>query len=301
MKKKLLFACALALSSLGAMAQWTAPTPKLTSSVDEIANIDSLIFYHVGQEMFLTAGTAWNTHACLTDDITSALLWEVQAQQSYSNCYKFYCPEASHDHYLFRDQAPDVYTDWQSKNTTEGLMFEFVASDAGYLRIRSAADDPYFGINNLTEDDANYVYALWEMGWDPDNDDVNSSGASLGTNIGIFMLDPDVNSEYQLDWEVLAKDDYKLYLAQTKLYNRMLEGVAAGMEESDLDAYASYINSTDLDAVNEAYNTVDELVTEFAFGNAGEDNVVEVTTLISNPTIEGERSAEPDGWIDTYG
>ncbi len=299
MKKKLLFACALALSSLGAMAQWTAPTPKLTTSADEIANIDSLIFYHVGQEMFLTAGTTWNTHACLTDDISSALLWEVQAQQSYSNCYKFYSPQASHNHYMFRDDYTNVYTDWQAQSTC--LMFEFVDSDAGYLRIRSAADDPYYGINNLTEEDANYAYALWEMGWDPDNDDVDNSGNSLGSNIGVFMLDPDANSEYQLDWAVLANADYKLYLAQTNLYNRMLAGIAIGMDQSDLDPYASYITSTDLDAVNEAYATVDALVTEFAFNNAGEDNIVEVTSLINNPTIEGDRSSEPDGWIDTYG
>ncbi|MCD8303268.1 MAG: hypothetical protein LUC86_00335 [Prevotellaceae bacterium] len=303
MKKKLLFMCALLLSCLSINAQWTEPSVKYTTKVADIPTENCQgVFYHVGQQKYLTGGTTWNTHACLTADINMAYTWDFQLQSE--NCWMFYSAQASHDHYLFRDSAPDVYTDWQSKNTTEGRMFEFIDSENGYLLIRSAADDPYYGINNLTEDDTNYEYALWLMAWMPNNVDVDYQGNSLDTNIGIFMVNPDDVSdyEYQVDWALVIGSDLELFNAQDSLYNRMMDGVNAGMEESVLDPYATYLTSEDLGAIREAYAAVDELVIEYALGNSSEDNAIEVTSkYIVNPTIEGDRDAEPDGWVDTYG
>ncbi len=294
MKKGLLIACALMLSTLGIKAQWTAPELPLTT--DHIPS--AALFYHVGQGMFLYPGTTYDTHAALTDDVTEAYLYEIQAQEDEENVYKFY--SAVQGDYLGRSSIVEIYVDTNSREW--GITWEFYKDETtGYYHIRNAASDPVYGADLYGEDETNY--GLYEMGWDPTNIDLDKSGGSLGTNVGIFMLEPlatDMN--YQLEWAFVDGDDYELYAARYSLYSSLMEGIEIGMSESDLNAYAALLESTDIDAINEAKETVDQLVLDFSLNTASPENPQDVTGLISNPTMEGTRGEEPEGdWIDTYG
>ncbi len=295
MKKSLLIVCALMLSTLGVKAQWSAPElPLVTDHVP-----DSALFYHVGQEMFIYAGTTWGTRVSLTDDPSEAFMYVIEPQEE-EGVYQLYCEAAKETGYMGRSTTVDIYTDTKTGNLTAwGINWSF-QKEGDYWRILTAASDPVYGSDKYGEDETNY--GLYQMGWDPDNIDLNQSGGSLGTNFGVFMLEPlatDLN--YQLDWAFVDGADYKLYAARYALYTSLMEGIEIGMSESDLNAYAALLESEDIDAINEAKETVDQLVLDFSLNTASPENPQDVTGLITNPTFDGTVSTEPEGWIDTYG
>ncbi len=295
MKKGLLIVCALMLSSLGVKAQWSAPElPLVTDHVP-----DSALFYHVGQEMFIYAGTTWGTRVSLTDDPTEAFLYIIEPQEE-EGVYQFWCAAAAETGYMGRSTTVDIYTDTRTGHLEDwGINWSFQQQENGYWRILTAASDPAYGSDKYGEGDTNY--GLYQMGWDPANIDLDQSDNSLGTNFGVFMLEPlatDLN--YQLDWAFVDGAEYQLYAARYALYTSLMEGIEIGMSESDLNAYAALLTSTDIDAINEAKETVDQLVLDFSLNTASPDNPQDVTGLITNPTFDGTVSTEPEGWIDTY-
>ncbi len=291
--KKLLTVCALALASAGARAQWAAPELPLTT--DRIPN--SALFYHVGQQMFLCPGTTWGTHAALTDDATEAYLYEIQDEGD--DVYKLY--SAVKGDWLGRQDATEVYVNTNSR--TWATTWEFYKdATTGYYHIRTAASDPVYGAD-LYDSDAEVNYGLYEMGWDPDNIDVDQSGNSLETNVGIFMLDPAATDlGYELEWAFVAGEDYDLYIARYALYASLMNGIDVGVPESDMSSYGEMLSSTDVDAINAAKEELDQFILDYSLNVASPDNPQDVTSLISNPTMEGTRGEEPEGdWIDTYG
>ncbi len=327
MKKRLLSLLASALVTAGAMAQWTAPGVKYTTQLSDIGVSNYTgVFYHVGQDGYLTAGTTWNTHAALTKDLTSALVWDFT--NTGSNMWEFYCPTLNkHTSILFRTVDPDVYCDHTSGNeATDGMYWELVEQEGGGFRIRSSAKDPVFGANRwLTDqtsdsftyydDDGNLQYynmydqSQYVMAWDPTNTDVNSSGSSLGTNVGIFMVAPelvtDEEDSYQGLWYVVSGDDYNLYKAQGNLCDALNSALAMGFEESALSAYAVYLESDDIDAVNEALDAVNTMISNSAFAFGSKDNPIDITDdyLVNADFSQtgDELTTDIYGWVNVDG
>ncbi len=278
----------MAFVAVAANAQtWTAPTLKLTTD----AVPDSAYLYHVGQDMFFTKGTTWGTHAALTKDATSALLYFYQPQEDGS--YKLYCPKAANTGYLGRSTDIDLYTDYN--NQAWGLTYTF-EKVGDYFHIMTAAADPNYGANIYTEDVTNY--GLYKMGWNSANVDVDQNGNSLETNIGVFMLDPALEG-IQLDWGFVLVEDYASYAPKVTLYNLLLEAVDFGVDYAAESAVYNNEAAT-VDELNAAVETLKEKVAQAkvyaVLEGATEDDPKDGTSLLVNPTFDGN----VDGWTITF-
>ncbi len=289
MKHRLLSLLVLLMVSFGSQAQsWEAPTLSLTT--DEIPA--SAYFYHVGQKKFLTKGTTWGNHAALTADIASALLYEIQDQGE--GVYKLHCAAAARTGYLGRSTESEIYTDYNNQ-AGWSAEFEFYKAESGYYHIRTAATSASFGANLYAEDPDEGNVGLYEMGWNSTNDDVDNSGNSLGTNVGIFFI-----STYEgigeFDWAFVTEDSYALYSSQMALYNKLTEAYEMGYTEDELKAYASKLSSTDADELAAATASVEQLILDYAYNHATPDNPFDITSKIVNATLEGTKGTKPAGW-----
>lgn len=293
MKKRLLSFFAFVLMALALNAQsWTEPALKLTTDVVP----EKAYIYNVEQGKFLTKGGAWGTHASIKADVTSAFLYEIQDQGE--GAYVLYCAAAANTGKLGRNSIEDVYTDFKSGEWA--TTWEFVKA-GNYFQIRTAANDPYYGANKYTDDDpANY--GLYLLGWNADREDLtNGNGDPMGTNDGVYMVDPMDAMEWSVDWAFMTEEDYVLYSAQSKLYVALNKALESGYTEGELAEFANLLTSTDVDVLNAATAEVDKLILNYAYNHATPNNPYEVTSKINNPTFEGARDAEPAGWIDEFG
>ena len=293
MGKKLLTFFVFVLTVIGMKAQsWTAPT--LSYSTDEIPQ--KAYFYHIGQNMFFTKGTTWGTHSALTKDASTALLYEIQNQGE--GVYKLYSAGQPNTAYLGRaDNGADLYVDYKNQ-ASWSIEFEFYKAETGFYRIRTAATSAQWGANLYSEDDE-INYGLWELGWNPNNDDVDKDNNSLGTNVGVFMLDPTLEG-VQLDWAFVTEESFVVYAAQQGLYNALIEAYNMGYTEAELSAYASKLTSTDTEELATATAAVEKMILDFAYNHASPDDPYDITAnVIVNSTFEGARGAVPEGWICT--
>lgn len=291
MKKRLLSFFAFALMALALHAQsWVAPTLKLTTdAVPEKAYI-----YNVEQGKFLTKGGAWGTHASIKADVSAAFLYEIQDQGE--GAYVLHCSAAANTGKLGRNGIEDVYTDYKSGDWA--TTWEFVKA-GDYYQIRTAASDPAWGANKYTEDETNY--GVYVLGWNADRQDLtNGSGDPMGTNDGVYMVDPIEADGWSVDWAFMTEDDYTVYSAQTALYEALNKAAEIGYTEAELKKYADQLTSTDLDALAAATAEIDDLVINYAYNHATPENPYEVTAKIQNPTFDGARDSEPAGWVDEF-
>ncbi len=285
--RKFTLSLGLAFMALSLQAQdWTAPTLKVTTE----AVPDSGYLYHIGQEMFFTKGTTWGTHAALTKDANAALLYTFEQQQD--GAYKLHSKQAAHTGYLGRSTEADLYTDLNTQ-TNWGTTFSFEKS-GNYYHILTAASDPNYGADKYTAEETNY--GLYKMGWNSANTDVNSSGTSLETNVGIFMLDPILGEQVQLDWGFVQVSDLDLYAAKSNLYNKLQEAKAEGANTDAATAVYNNANAT-VEEINEAIAQLNQAIADIQQGNASEDNPIDMTEmyLVNADFSEGSLN----GWTKT--
>lgn len=295
MKKRLLSLFSVAFTAVAANAQsWAEPTLTLTTdTVPEKAYI-----YNVEQGKFLTKGGAWGNHACIKSDVTSAFLYEMQLQDE-ENTYKLHCSAAANNGMLGRQSIEDVYTDWKAQ-ADWGLTWEFIPVTGGY-NIRTAASDPHYGSNKYTEDDP-ADYGVYLLGWSENRDDLtNGDGEPMGTNDGIYMVDPSDMEGWSITWAFMTPESYEVYNAQWSLYNKLNEAFEMGYTEAELSSYAATLKGNDVEAIAAARAEVDKLILNYAYNHATPQNPFDVTSKINNPTFEGARGAEPEGWVDEFG
>ncbi len=266
--RKLLLSLALAFTATAMQAQsWTAPELNITTS----AVPDSGYLYHIGQQMFFTKGTTWGTHAALTDDAGSALLYQFQTTSS--GDYQLYSAGAANTGYLGRSTYADLYTDYNSQSAWDAtVVFTKVGN---YWRVQTAPDATTYG--SAADETNGTDYNTYLMGWNPSNDDLNSSGTSLGTNVGIFMLDTTLDG-VELDWGFVLVDDYEIYSARKDLYDLLNE--AAEIGASYASASGVYTNSSaTVDEINEAITQLKQAIADYQQGTASEDNPIDMTSL----------------------
>ncbi len=278
---------ALALIATAMQAQsWTAPT--LNISTSEVP--DSGYLYHIGQQMFLTKGTTYGTHAALTDDASSALLYQFQPTET---GYQFYSKGATSTGYLGRSTYSQLYTDY---NNQSAWCIDFVFNKVGdYYRILSDPNSTNFAEASDATDETDYNTYL--MGWDPDNDDLNSSSVSLGTNVGIFMLDPTLDG-VELDWGFVLVGDYEIYSLRQSLYELLNEAAELGASYASASGVYTNSNAT-VDELNEAITQLTQTIADYQQGAASEDNPIDMTSLY---LVNADFSAGSlEGWTTDNG
>ncbi len=286
--RKQLLSLALALIATAMQAQsWTPPT--LTISTEAVP--DSAYLYHIGQQMFLTNGTTWGTHAALTDDASSALLYQFQATST--GAYNLYSAQAGNTGLLGRSTYNQLYTNYNSQS---GWATDFVFNKVGdYYRIQTDPNSAYFGTASDTNDETDYNDYL--MGWKGDNDDLNSSGVSLGTNVGIFMLDPTYD-DVELDWGFVLVEVYEIYSARQTLYNTLNEAAEAGVSYATASSVYTNNNAT-ADELNAASEQLQQDIKDAQFNTASEENPVDMT---STYMVNADFSAGSlEGWTTDNG
>lgn len=290
--RKIYLSLATAAMAMGAQAQsWTAPT--LQSSNEDIPA--SAYLYHVGQKMFFTKGTTWGTHAALTTKASEALLYELQSQQD-EGVYRLYCSAAARTGLLGRSTESDLYTDFNNQAGWSSYFKIEKNAETGYYRLTTAPTDAWGSV----ADEANGTnYGSYLMGWNPNNDDIDQSGNSLATNVGVFMLPPETQG-LQVDWQLITPEDYNVYAALVSLYNKLNEAYVMGYSEDELAEQAALLASTDLDAIKAATAVVSDMVLNYAYNHATPENPFDVTSVVANPTFNGARGEEPAGWIDEF-
>ena len=282
----------LLLVAVGMKAQtWTEPklNPEAGDALPEKA-----YFYHVGQQMFLVAGTTWGTHAALTPDASKAFLYELQKQGE--NVYKLHCAAAKNQGLLGRSTDWDLYTDFNNQ-TAWSTEYEFLKEN-GYWHVRTAQSSANYGASTEVGD--------YKMGWDPaggpNGGDVDSGGNPIyeddmetQTNVSIYMLDPETEGA-QFDWAFVTEEATKVFALQSQLY-----GLAKTIvEESlgvDYEQYTEAYNSGDVEAMQAAYDALREAVVKAQVARDGEgatqDNPVDFTKFLVNPNFD---TGNTEGW-----
>ncbi len=286
--RKLLLSMAMAFTATAMQAQsWTAPT--LTLTTDAVP--DSAYMYHVGQQMFFTKGTTWGTHAALTSDASSAMLYKFEEQSD--GAYKLYSDAASNTGYLGRSTYSQLYTDYNSQTA---WSIEFSITKVGsYFQIKTSENSDNFGTASDEADGTDYNTYL--MGWDPSNDDVNTSGTSLGTNVGIFMIDPTTEG-IETDWAFVLVEDQAIYASRTSLYEKLIEAQQLGV--STTSAAAVYSNSSaTVDEIDAATAELVQAIADYQQNQASEDNPIDMTEAY---LVNADFSAGSlEGWTTVNG
>ena len=253
---------------------WTAPT--LTTNTGIPPTNTDVYLYHVGQEKYLTKGTTWTTHAALTENPSSALIYSIQNNGTY---YRLYSAGAGGQGYLFPDgDGGNVYCDWNNQNTTYTYWGLETQLNGNFRIVVSNQNGLY---NNLPD------YCL---GWDPNNNDKIGGGGYYNTNVGLFALNPS-NSNYELDWTYITPDDLSLYQARLQLYETLLEAENVGVDTSSAGAVYNNSNST-VSELNAAYQALTTLISQ-ASGTG-----VDMTDLLVNPDFSDPNG---NGWTYTPG
>lgn len=290
-----LFSLAFAAASVQA-GSWVAPS--LHYSTDAVPA--SGYIYNVEQQQFLTKGGAWGNHASI-GPAERAFLYEMQEQGNEEDgtaIYKLHCAAAANTGYLGRNSETEVYTDYKAGDW--GLTWIFVKNEAtGLYRIQSAPSCPNYGLTALDG-----VYAPYQLGWNPEGQDLTKGdGDPMGTNEGVYMVDPTQSAGWSLDWAFVSPDDYAAYAAARSLYDQLNLAEETGYTEAELADYAALLASTTATAeeLQAATAAVKQLILDYGYNHATPDNPWDVTAAIQNPTFEGAKGTEPAGWTDEYG
>jgi len=247
--------------------------PFMTEHEGTPPNATEVYFYHTGQQMFLTKGTTWGTHAALTSDYSAALVYQVKSLGSY--CQLYSAGAASTGLMFISNSNGDPYTDYVTNSSTLNYTY-FVLEEL---------TNGHFAIKLATENSWNESLEGYCLGWNPNNIDVTKDGTSLGTNVGIFALP--VNDSNQTEWTYNTPDEVEAYDVRKLMYSLYQEHASEGLAT---DAIAEIYNdeASTLQELNNAYIDLQELIQNAA----GQETSIDMTGYIENPTFSGS----VDGW-----
>lgn len=209
--------------SLSFAAGWTAPKCKVSTGLPPYG--ETIYFYNVNQDMFLTKGARYGTHAALTADIKSALDYTVEKHSTYDLLYS---PSAAQSGYLFlSNTSGDVYTDLNTSTYTANSRgaWTLTLQSNNYFRI------VYSTVNTSYTSNRGYC-----LGWNPAAYDKTDAGVQTSTNNSVYTLNPASKnaSTYALDWGYVTAADKEEYMARLELYTLLLQadanGVSAGQQ-----------------------------------------------------------------------
>ena len=280
MKKISTFLLALFTVSAVSAQSWTAPSYTVPTGTPPDNGTTEFYLYNVETGMFLTMGTTWGTHAALTDNVSSALRFVYNDLQFIGTNYS-----VNGHNVLFIAGIPNVYVDYNPTNTSQRLNYT-------YFTIEETVDG-YFHIVISEDNDWYYQMPGYCLGWSASNVDVDQNGNSLGTNVGIFTLDPS-DADNAIVWACITTDDLAdidLYNARVELYELLNEAYSKGVSTSSASVVYNNSNST-IYEIRSASDDLRSAINASDLINATPSNPADATRFITNPDF----SNYANGW-----
>ena len=280
MKNRLLPLFALALVSAGANAQsWTAPTVK-TAELEAIAG-DSVMVYNVETKQFWNQGNAWGTQLSVADD---GLLFKFEYHENAEDLRAtgwtiLTVSGGKAGNYTFRADGNGAYVDMGSQGHQ---YWDIQKTEQGYYRIRTIEADDVYGLGRRaigSEEEGDY--------YDP------YVGEWLGIQLGTTVVDPGANLDNPetygaFDWQFVTPEDFDAYQAAKTLYDVLNEAAELGVDTEAASAVYQNPNAT----IEEVEAATGELRSAIMRAGASEENPLDVTYMLKNPTFEGSTG----GW-----
>ncbi|MBP5771456.1 MAG: CotH kinase family protein [Bacteroidaceae bacterium] len=266
----LLIAFCLSCFSTTMAGSWVPPTLRIRTGLPPTNT--ELYFYNVSQEMFLTKGTTWGSHAALTESYEGALPYFIYEGDGY---FRIYSPNAGGTGYLFNaETGVDIYTDYGvSSNPVECSYWDFILLSGGVFHIVISEQ------NNWYSQRPGYC-----IGWDPDNIDVDNNKNYLWTNIGLFSIEPSRASTCGLDWKYVLSSDARVYEARFQLYDMIQTAEQMGVSTDDVSDVYNY--STSVSEINATTKMLSQRIEDSLGTNA------DMTFAVTNPNFDNNAS----GW-----
>ena len=300
MKNRLLALMALCTATASTMPLWAAypddPTLEFADpDWDAIQKGEQPTFYiyHVASGKFLSNGNwrnNWNTELVVADEGTPltlsygedyqlAYLDEKDENYNPNKGYRlsaFEAPTNGGFHELFMRNADGVWTGQICvDHSNQGhMLWDITKQDNGYYRITVAASDPSLGAG--TE----YEGRCWAVE-EGDN----------GVN-GIMDMNAADYQNPQADWQFVAEDVYEVYNAKKNVLKPAIEEAEyAGVDCTAEKAVYDKADAT-VEEITEAADALKAKVLEAKYSSASPQNPVDVTSLMVNPSFDGNA----DGW-----
>lgn len=241
---------------------------------------DYIFLYNVGREGFLAQGNAWGTHAMLTDNIGSALLYQIQEQvleyseepdEGAATSYQLYSPDIGK--WLFVDDAAgNLYVDWQARKGENSKYFTLQLLENGRFRIIIHPENMW--CENLPD---------YCIGWSPYQEDFDKNNYPLGTNTNLYVVPTE--EDYATEWSYLTSYEtevFNCYRLRKQMYALYTEYADVTFDEWIYETYASTESS--YDELSAAKKAMEDAV----YGTA-----YDVTDLyLTNPRFE----SNVNGW-----
>ena len=195
---------------------------KLTPLViEDVADVDTVYLYHVGQNMFLTEGNAYGTQTSLGNAGNKIVI-----QREGVDGYKLYdySPGKAAWKYIFVADANGSYVDMASQGHN---VFTFYKLDNGNYEFSILRTDATYGVESS--------FGETRFGWD----------GVEGSTIIMPLLDlASADAEFfQYEWKIVSVKDAALavYQAKTDLFNTLNKAVDQGVADDQLNSYAALL------------------------------------------------------------
>jgi len=281
--KLMLATVAVAFSTPMLAGDWTLPTPRLQH---ELKTEETVYLYNVEKGQFLAAGGAWGTHAALANEGFPYVLTEEE-----ENVYTLFSSsaKAGSEQLLARENPSDVYTDYAGRESWCKYWVFSNGSQAGYYRMSSPENDANFGT------EAGLDCEFYQLGWNPEAEDLtNGNGASMGTNVSVYMLNPETEGA-ALDWAFVSEADYETYFVRYELYAMLNKAEEKGVSTTAFEQVYNNLNATteEIQATIVALQESINANNSNSLAGATDENPVDATSFIVNPSFDNKSG---EGW-----
>ena len=324
MKKNLLLAGALALSTLSASAQWALPEVK---GSDLVAG-DTCYLYNKEAGAFLrgigSGSPYWGTRAGVTLDgvayvMKPAVVESVKAGTEASNNYEIPWQNPwDNETYIIQGNDNEIWFDimdfstiWVDRqnnvNANVNFFWNFEKNANGTYYISCSKKSTFLGDPNLYE---SLVYR------DETTGEITSAPALVGgEKLGIDIADPDLVAHFEgydngkylaYEWVVVAKADYEAidfdgfarYYEALSLKELINESKAA-YPDADFSAAEAIYNNTasSLEELQNAKELVKKAILDYEKNAASPSNPRDMTFAITNPSFDVQ--GDFTGWEGT--
>lgn len=241
--------------------------------------------YHPGTQKFMTNGNAWNTQLSVGDEGQEITLYYgtdrglIREDTAYT--YRGWvlnmldAPSNSGFHEVFMESTHVAYVDC---NLQGHMLWRILPQEDGAYWIKVIDEDPVYGENS-----GNQEVVGGYMGVNGEESTIVLPCVNPGT-AGYEGL--------SIDWKFVASKDYEVYRAKKALKVQLEEADAVGF--TDYASYQTLYESHDVSpaAVEQAVQDLADDISGFKYAVASEQNPMDVTHLIYNPSFNGNA----DGW-----
>lgn len=297
MKNNLLSIIALCGATLSTMPLWAATEwedPTVKTTVIDLETEGTYFVYHPASKMFMTNGNSYGTQLSLGKTGKKIVIKKDSDERFGVEGWTMEMPDAE----AYNGGKPKYL--WVLGNGSAAFVDFNLQADGHYIwkitkndnadtyRIKMPDEDPTFGLEAQDGLYAN-AFAGWDnAGYDP---------ADTITNTVVLPLIDTNTAGYEnamLDWAFVTEEDYAVFEAK-KTLKASLENAVEKNYNGSLEQFETIYNSTTAtsEEILNAQQELDQLVYEYQLSLATEENPIDMTFKMSNPSFENGWS----GWV----